>query len=144
MCVLWHTSLLCSSYMCIIPQTSFVIPGAEGYTVHSSSQWPQLTQAAVAAVLGINNSRYMYMYIHVQCTSFCIIYKYCASECKVNLHTCIHVCRRHEHVYVCMYMYTCMHAHTVYTSLAIHDIVHVHVHVHVYYVHVHCIYLYLQ
>lgn len=40
-------------------QTSFVIPEAEGYTVYSSSQWPQLTQAAIAAVLGVNNSRYI-------------------------------------------------------------------------------------
>ena len=38
-------------------QTSLVIPEAEGYMVYSSTQWTQRTQAAVAAVLGINNSR---------------------------------------------------------------------------------------
>ncbi|CAI8020059.1 Xanthine dehydrogenase/oxidase [Geodia barretti] len=37
-------------------QTSLVIPEAEGYMVYSSTQWTQRTQAAVAAVLGINNS----------------------------------------------------------------------------------------
>lgn len=37
-------------------QNSFVLPQAEGYTVYSSSQWPQYTQAAVATVLGINSN----------------------------------------------------------------------------------------
>lgn len=41
------------------PQNSFVLPQAEGYTVYSSSQWPQYTQAAVATVLGINSNEYV-------------------------------------------------------------------------------------
>ena len=57
-----HTYIIAYTLSCLslqLLQTSFVIPEAEGYTVYSSTQWPQLTQAAVAAVLGINNSRWV-------------------------------------------------------------------------------------
>ena len=45
--------------MFVAIQNSLVIPEAEGYVVYSSTQWTQYTQAAVAGVLGVNNSRFL-------------------------------------------------------------------------------------
>ena len=52
-----HYPFICVWLFSYQMQTSLVIPEAEGYMVYSSTQWTQRTQAAVAAVLGINNSR---------------------------------------------------------------------------------------
>ena len=38
-------------------QSCLVVPEEEGYTVHASSQWASLTQAAVASVLNVPQSR---------------------------------------------------------------------------------------
>ena len=40
-----------------LAQTSLVIPEDSGYSVFASTQWTQMTQAAVAAVLGIKDNR---------------------------------------------------------------------------------------
>ena len=50
--------LLCfSSHYLLLVQTSLVIPEDEGFCVYASTQWTQMTQAAVAAVMGIKDSR---------------------------------------------------------------------------------------
>lgn len=49
--------VLARSFVSSFFQTALCVPEDDGYTVHSSTQWTALTQAAVAEVLGIPASR---------------------------------------------------------------------------------------
>ena len=45
-------------------QTSLCVPVDDGYTVYSSTQWPQLTQIAVATLLGVSSNWYSSVWLY--------------------------------------------------------------------------------